>query len=181
MEGRILNIHFALLPLFPGFGPLRQAISSGMRVAGVTIHVVDQLMDGGAILAQTACGLAPDDTEASLGRRLFEAAVPLLLQTVRMLANGELSLDGDRRPAWSPGTPAALTGAENPSVDGDLERFGGDSARRTADRALNQTTRMFGTKLFRWRRASGPALNRRSSTLTAPSNSPQSWGYVPYE
>ena len=124
MGGRILNVHFALLPLFPGFGPLRQAITSGMRVAGVTVHLVDRTMDGGTILGQAVCGVTPTDTEVSLGRRVFEAATPLVLQIARSLASARLTLDIDGAPVWSPEICLPPSSGGFPPLDADLVAFG---------------------------------------------------------
>ena len=126
LEGRILNVHFSLLPLFPGFGALRRAIASGMRVAGVTIHLVDPTMDGGTILGQAVCSLGPADTEASLGRRTFEAAVPLLLQIIRDLARSHLRLGPGRAPIWEMLPTLGTRACGYPSVDPDLVSFGED-------------------------------------------------------
>ena len=97
--GKIFNLHMSLLPSFPGIGATRRALQSGNRDTGVTIHLVDVGMDTGPILAQKLCPIEPNDTEATLGRRQFESAVPLLLQAVRNAGSGELlpfsSIDAD--------------------------------------------------------------------------------------
>lgn len=83
--GRIFNLHLSFLPAFPGFGATRKALASGLRSTGVTVHFVDEGIDTGEIISQTRVSIEPSDNEASLGRRQFEAALPLVLQTVRML------------------------------------------------------------------------------------------------
>jgi folate-dependent phosphoribosylglycinamide formyltransferase PurN len=88
---RIFNLHMSLLPMFPGFGATRKAIETNQKTAGVTIHLIDEGVDTGPILAQRPCKVLPNDTVESLGRRQFEAALPLLLQTVRNVSNGELA------------------------------------------------------------------------------------------
>jgi phosphoribosylglycinamide formyltransferase-1 len=93
---RILNPHFTLLPLFPGFGPIRQSLASGMRLAGVTVHLVDDTIDHGPIVAQAVRPVGPDDTEASLGRALFSAGAPLFIQAMRFLAEGRIEVTGGR-------------------------------------------------------------------------------------
>lgn len=85
--GRVFNLHLSLLPMFPGFGATRKALQSGLTDAGVTIHFVDAGIDTGPIIAQQKVPISASDTEATLGRRQFEAAIPLLLQTVRLMEN----------------------------------------------------------------------------------------------
>ena len=68
--GRILNVHPSLLPAFPGAHPVRDALAAGVRVTGVTVHLVDDRLDGGPIVAQQALPMAPDDDEATLLARL---------------------------------------------------------------------------------------------------------------
>jgi phosphoribosylglycinamide formyltransferase-1 len=84
-KGRIFNLHLSLLPLFPGFGATKKALESGLFHTGVTVHFIDAGVDTGPIIAQRKVAIEVSDSEAALGRRQFEAAVPLLLQTVRML------------------------------------------------------------------------------------------------
>lgn len=90
-RGRIFNLHLSLLPLFPGFGATKKALESGLSYTGVTVHFVDAGVDTGPIIAQRQVAIEVSDSEAALGRRQFEAAVPLLLQTVRMLESGRNS------------------------------------------------------------------------------------------
>jgi phosphoribosylglycinamide formyltransferase-1 len=85
--GRIFNLHLSLLPMFPGFGATRKALASGLPYTGVTVHFIDAGVDTGPIIAQQKVAIQASDSEAALGRRQFEAAVPLLLQTVRLLEN----------------------------------------------------------------------------------------------
>ncbi|WP_376802524.1 phosphoribosylglycinamide formyltransferase [Candidatus Raskinella chloraquaticus] len=119
---RILNLHMALLPLFPGFGALRAALRSGMRVAGVTIHVVDDTVDGGAIIAQGICPIYPGDTEALLGRRLFETALPLVMQCVRWSASADLIITSDGLPIWKRDN-LQMGPRHFPGVDADITAF----------------------------------------------------------
>ena len=84
-DGRIFNLHLSLLPMFPGFGATRKALQSGLNYAGVTVHLVDAGIDTGPIIAQQRVTITASDTEVTLGRRQFEAAIPLLLQTVRLM------------------------------------------------------------------------------------------------
>lgn len=88
-NGNIFNLHLSLLPMFPGFGATRKALAADVSHAGVTVHYIDAGVDTGPIISQAKVSIAASDTEASLGRRQFEAAVPLILQTVRLLERGE--------------------------------------------------------------------------------------------
>jgi phosphoribosylglycinamide formyltransferase-1 len=87
--GKIFNLHLSLLPMFPGFGAIKKALASGLPQTGATVHFIDAGIDTGPIIAQKAVAIKASDNEATLGRRQFEAAVPLLLQTVRKLENSE--------------------------------------------------------------------------------------------
>jgi phosphoribosylglycinamide formyltransferase 1 len=84
---RIFNLHLSLLPMFPGFGATRKALESGLPNTGVTVHMVDAGIDTGPIIAQQNVPIHATDNEATLGRRQFEAAIPLVLQTVRLMEN----------------------------------------------------------------------------------------------
>lgn len=88
-HGRIFNLHLSLLPMFPGFGATRKALESGLAYTGVTVHFVDAGIDTGPIIAQQKVAIRESDDAAALGRRQFEAAVPLLLHTVRVLERGD--------------------------------------------------------------------------------------------
>jgi phosphoribosylglycinamide formyltransferase-1 len=66
----LLNIHPSILPAFPGAHAHRDAIASGVKVSGCTVHMVDEGMDTGAILAQRRVPVFPNDTESSLAARV---------------------------------------------------------------------------------------------------------------
>ena len=89
-HGRVFNLHLSLLPMFPGFGATRKALESGLAYTGVTVHFVDAGIDTGPIIAQRKVAIRDFDDAATLGRRQFEAAVPLLLHTVRLLERGDM-------------------------------------------------------------------------------------------
>lgn len=93
--GNIFNLHFSLLPEFPGFGPTRKALQSNLACTGVTLHLIDSGMDTGPIIAQKKVDIIPHDTVETLGRRQFEAAVPLAIQTVRHAERGDLRAFSD--------------------------------------------------------------------------------------
>jgi phosphoribosylglycinamide formyltransferase 1 len=89
-RGNIFNLHFSLLPAFPGFGATRKALQSNLQHTGVTVHLIDTGIDTGPIIAQKRVDLLRDDTVETLGRRQFESAVPLAIQTVRRAERGML-------------------------------------------------------------------------------------------
>jgi phosphoribosylglycinamide formyltransferase-1 len=120
LDGRIFNLHLSLLPAFPSFGPIRRALAAGVRMAGVTIHLVDGGVDTGPVLAQGARPVGTKDDEASLGWRLFEASLPLTLQVVRSIACRELTLDASRKPVWPRAERPGRDESAFPEVDWDL-------------------------------------------------------------
>jgi phosphoribosylglycinamide formyltransferase-1 len=87
-RGRILNVHPSLLPAFPGLRAQRQALEHGVKVSGCTVHVVDEEMDHGPIMAQAAVPVFPDDTEASLSERILKEEHRLLPEAIAAYANG---------------------------------------------------------------------------------------------
>jgi phosphoribosylglycinamide formyltransferase 1 len=129
LQGKIFNVHMSLLPLFPGFGAVGNALSSGMQVAGVTVHMVGAGMDEGPILGQAVSPITARDTETTLGRRLFECAVPLALQMVRAIESRELALDEKRQPRWS-AWERWDKGCFFPALDPDLVDFAQAFCRR---------------------------------------------------
>jgi phosphoribosylglycinamide formyltransferase-1 len=82
---RIINTHPALLPAFPGAHGVRDALSYGVKVTGCTVHVVDEGVDTGPIIAQRAIEVLPDDTEESLHERIKAVERDLLVQTLTQL------------------------------------------------------------------------------------------------
>ncbi|MEI6362884.1 MAG: phosphoribosylglycinamide formyltransferase [Actinomycetes bacterium] len=80
--GRIINTHPALLPAFPGAHAVRDALACGVKVTGCTVHVVDQGVDTGPILAQRAVAIRDDDDEESLHERIKAEERELLIETV---------------------------------------------------------------------------------------------------
>jgi len=105
---RVLNIHPALLPAFPGLESWKQALDFGAKVAGCTVHFVDEGIDSGPIIAQEAVPVLPEDTAASLHARIQEAERRIFPSVIGGLARGEISLEG-RRATWkrAPGLPSA--------------------------------------------------------------------------
>ena len=91
---RVVNIHPALLPAFPGLHGPRQALEAGVKVAGCTVHFVDEGTDTGPVIAQAAVPVLDGDTEATLAARILEQEHRLYPQAVQWLAEGRLSLQG---------------------------------------------------------------------------------------
>ena len=91
---RVVNLHPALLPAFPGLHGPRQALAAGVKVAGCTVHFVDEGTDTGPVIAQAAVPVLDGDTEASLAARILEQEHRLYPQAVQWIAEGRLSLEG---------------------------------------------------------------------------------------
>ena len=94
--GRILNIHPALLPAFPGLDAQRQAFEHGVKVSGATVHLVDEGLDSGAIVAQEAVPVRSDDTAESLAARILEVEHRLYPRAVKLLLEGRCRIEGRR-------------------------------------------------------------------------------------
>jgi phosphoribosylglycinamide formyltransferase-1 len=92
--GRMINVHPALLPSFPGVNGIKQAIDYGVKVSGVTVHYVDGGMDSGPVIAQRAVELLDGDTEATLAPRIHAAEQELLPWVVQRIAAGAVQLEG---------------------------------------------------------------------------------------
>ena len=94
--GRAMNIHPSLLPSFPGLHAQRQALDHGTKVAGATVHFVDEGMDTGPIILQASVPVQPDDTEESLSARILVEEHRLYPEAVRLFAEGRLEVVGRR-------------------------------------------------------------------------------------
>ena len=94
--GRILNIHPSLLPAFPGLYAQRQALDYGVKVAGATVHFVDEGVDTGPIILQSSVPVQPDDTEESLSDRILAVEHRIYPEAVRLFAEGKLAIAGRR-------------------------------------------------------------------------------------
>ncbi|MCL5024737.1 MAG: phosphoribosylglycinamide formyltransferase [Nitrospirae bacterium] len=91
---RIMNIHPALLPCFPGLHGQKQAVEYGVKLSGCTVHFVDEGMDTGPIIIQAAVPLAPDDTEESLSERILELEHKIFPEAIRLFSEGRLKVEG---------------------------------------------------------------------------------------
>ena len=92
--GRWLNVHPALLPSFPGAHAVADALAWGAKVTGVTVHLVDEEVDHGPIVAQEAIEVRDDDDWDSLEARVHEVEHRLLPAAVRALMDGRMEIDG---------------------------------------------------------------------------------------
>jgi len=90
--GRIVNIHPSLLPAFPGKDAIGQAWRYGVKVTGVTVHLVDEKVDHGPILAQEAIPIEKGETVESLESRIHETEHRLYWKTLRDLFDGKIHL-----------------------------------------------------------------------------------------
>ncbi len=93
---RVLNIHPALLPAFPGLHAERQALAHGVTITGVTVHFVDEETDHGPILVQAAVPVRPDDTEDTLHARTQAQEHRIYPLAVQLIAEGRVRIDGRR-------------------------------------------------------------------------------------
>ena len=95
--GRIVNVHPALLPAFPGLGAIEQALEHGVKVAGVTVHFVDEGVDSGPIILQESFELPYPPDIASTRQHFHDVEHRLLPRAVRLIAAGRVSLDPDNQ------------------------------------------------------------------------------------
>jgi phosphoribosylglycinamide formyltransferase-1 len=95
-RGRILNVHPALLPAFPGLHPHRQALDHGVKLSGATVHLVDEGTDSGPIVLQAAVPVLEDDTEATLAARILAEEHRLFPEAIRLFAERRLEVEGRR-------------------------------------------------------------------------------------
>lgn len=95
-KGQLINIHPSLLPLFPGLHTHRQALEAGVRVHGATVHFVSSDVDSGAIIAQAAVPVQPDDDETTLAARVLAEEHRLLPRAIRLVLEGRVRFDRER-------------------------------------------------------------------------------------
>jgi len=93
---RVVNVHPSLLPAFRGADAVGDALAAGVQVTGVTVHLVDELIDHGPILAQEAVDILPGDTRETLHARLHAVEHRLLPRCVDLLARGRIHVDQGR-------------------------------------------------------------------------------------
>ncbi|MCE8423424.1 MAG: phosphoribosylglycinamide formyltransferase [Candidatus Methanoperedens sp.] len=93
-KGRILNIHPALLPAFAGINAQKQAIDHGVKVAGCTVHFVDDTLDSGPIILQRCVDVKEDDTDETLADRILEQEHKIYPEAVKLVVENRLRMEG---------------------------------------------------------------------------------------
>ncbi|MDR2587570.1 MAG: phosphoribosylglycinamide formyltransferase [Coriobacteriales bacterium] len=94
---RVINIHPALLPAFPGAHGIADAFAAGVKVTGVTVHFANAVYDEGPIIAQRPVEIREDDTLESLEERIHAVEHELYPQALQLIAQGRVSIDKDRK------------------------------------------------------------------------------------
>ena len=93
-RNRIINVHPTLLPAFPGAHPIADTLAYGVKIAGVTVHFVDEDVDSGPIIAQAAVSVLDTDDEESLHNRIQVEEHKLYPQVIKWYAQGKLKIEG---------------------------------------------------------------------------------------
>ena len=93
---RILNIHPALLPSFPGLHAQKQALDAGVKVTGCTVHFVDEGIDSGPVILQKAVPVMDVDDEGTLSARILEQEHQLYPEAVKLFCEGRIKVEGRR-------------------------------------------------------------------------------------
>ena len=91
---RIMNIHPALLPSFPGLHSQKQAVEYGVKISGCTVHFVDEGMDTGPIIIQAAVPVYHEDTEETLSERILKLEHKIYPEAIRLFSEGRLEVQG---------------------------------------------------------------------------------------
>jgi phosphoribosylglycinamide formyltransferase 1 len=95
-SNRMMNIHPALLPSFPGLDVQKKAVEHGVRFSGCTVHFVNEQCDEGPIIIQAVVPVFPDDTETSLAARILEQEHRIYPRAIQLYSEGRLRIDGRR-------------------------------------------------------------------------------------
>jgi phosphoribosylglycinamide formyltransferase 1 len=93
---RVLNIHPSLLPAFPGLDAQRQALEHGVKIAGCTVHFVDEFLDSGPIVVQAAVPVLDEDTVESLSARILAQEHVIYSQAIQAIAEDRVTIEGRR-------------------------------------------------------------------------------------
>ena len=113
---QVINVHPALLPLFPGKSGPADAIAAGMRMSGCSVHVVDAGVDTGPIIAQAAVPILPGDDAERLHARIQRVEHVLLPRVINALARGEVTLGPELRVEAQPNPDSTLFSLEEGTV-----------------------------------------------------------------
>jgi phosphoribosylglycinamide formyltransferase 1 len=118
--GRIVNVHPALLPAFPGVDAIRQALDHGVKITGVTVHFVDEGVDTGPIVMQESFELPYHPDIAAIEQRVHEIEHRLLPRAVRLIAAGRVRIDPEnpRLVHVEPEAPDGAAAAPDPAAAG---------------------------------------------------------------
>lgn len=112
---RVINIHPALLPAFPGMHVQQQALDYGARFSGCTVHFVDCGVDTGPIIIQAVVPVLPDDKAETLAARILEQEHNIYPRAIQLIAEGRVRVVG-RQVSIVPACPAEPTALVNPSL-----------------------------------------------------------------
>ena len=93
-SGKIMNIHPALLPSFPGLHGQKQALEYGVKISGCTVHFVDEGVDTGPIIIQSAVQVFDNDTEETLATRILKEEHRIYPQAIQLFAEGKIEIKG---------------------------------------------------------------------------------------
>jgi len=93
---RVLNIHPSLLPAFPGLDAQRQALEHGVKITGCTVHLVDEFLDSGPIVIQSAVPVLDADTVASLSERILRQEHLIYTKAIQYFTDGRVTVEGRR-------------------------------------------------------------------------------------
>jgi len=93
-KGRIMNIHPAILPSFPGLHSQKQAVDYGVKYSGCTVHFVDEGVDTGPIILQAAVQVKDNDTEKSLSEKILAKEHEIYPKAVKLFAEGKIKVKG---------------------------------------------------------------------------------------
>ncbi len=113
---RVINIHPALLPAFPGMHVQQQAIDYGARFSGCTVHMVDGGVDTGPVIIQAVVPILPDDTADTLAARILEQEHKIYPRAIQLIAQGRVQVKG-RQVTIASNRPAEPTALTNPATD----------------------------------------------------------------
>ena len=93
-KNKIMNIHPALLPSFPGLHAHKQALKYGVKISGCTVHFVDEGLDSGPIILQKAVKVKTGDTEGTLAERILKEEHQIYPRAIQLFAQGRLKIEG---------------------------------------------------------------------------------------
>lgn len=93
-KGRIMNIHPAILPAFPGLHSQRQALEYGVKYSGCTVHFVDEGVDTGPIILQSVVKINDNDTEESISKKILKQEHKIYPKAVKLFAKGKIKISG---------------------------------------------------------------------------------------